>query len=159
MAVPNDQLAVRHHRAQGGIAITASTIPPKECSESYGRTGYFSMRPVRRRLLDIYTGRYAKAGRRDEGLLRESGAIDCIFSRSSMHWDILPEPDGSDGGRTCCDSKWREGPSLLLPVLLLPVLYQAVSARRLRVPSMRATAQLFGWSKLLELCAKFIQLT
>ena len=62
--VPTVQLQVRHRRAQGGIAITASHNPPEwNALKFIGSTGLFLDAGQARELLDIYhQGQYTKVG-------------------------------------------------------------------------------------------------
>jgi phosphomannomutase len=62
--VPTVQLQVRHRRAQGGIAITASHNPPEwNALKFIGSTGLFLDAGQARELLDIYhQGEYTKVG-------------------------------------------------------------------------------------------------
>src|SRR6185295_17519770 len=62
--VPTVQLLVRHHRAQGGIAITASHNPAEwNALKFIGRGGFFLNSGQARELLDIYhQGEYTRVG-------------------------------------------------------------------------------------------------
>ena len=62
--VPTVQLLVRHHRAQGGIAITASHNPAEwNALKFIGREGFFLNSGQARELLDIYhQGEYTRVG-------------------------------------------------------------------------------------------------
>jgi phosphomannomutase len=77
--VPTIQLVVRHHRAQGGIAITASHNPPEwNALKFIGGAGFFLDAGQARELLDIYhQGEYAKVAGRDIRRVEEiTGATD-----------------------------------------------------------------------------------
>jgi phosphoglucosamine mutase len=77
--VPTVQLQVRHRRAQGGIAITASHNPAEwNALKFIGSTGLFLDSGQARELLDIYhQGQYTKVGGREIRTVEEvEGAID-----------------------------------------------------------------------------------
>jgi phosphomannomutase len=77
--VPTIQLLVRHHRAHGGIAITASHNPPEwNALKFIGRNGFFLSAGQARELLDIYhQGEYTKVSGADmREVAQLSGAID-----------------------------------------------------------------------------------
>jgi len=77
--VPTVQLQVRHRRAQGGIAITASHNPPEwNALKFIGSSGLFLDSGQARELLDIYhQGQYTKVGGREIRSVEEvEGAID-----------------------------------------------------------------------------------
>ena len=77
--VPTVQLQVRHRRAQGGIAITASHNPAEwNALKFIGSTGLFLDAGQARELLDIYhQGEYTKVGGADIRTVEEiEGATD-----------------------------------------------------------------------------------
>ena len=77
--VPTVQLQVRHRRAQGGIAITASHNPPEwNALKFIGSTGLFLDAGQARELLDIYhQGEYTKVGGRELRTVEQvEGATD-----------------------------------------------------------------------------------
>jgi len=77
--VPTIQLLVRHQRAHGGIAITASHNPAEwNALKFIGRSGFFLNAGQARELLDIYhQGEYTKvAGSEMREVLELPGAID-----------------------------------------------------------------------------------
>ena len=77
--VPTVQLQVRHRRAQGGIAITASHNPAEwNALKFIGSNGLFLDAGQARELLDIYhQGQYTKVGGADIRTVEEvSGATD-----------------------------------------------------------------------------------
>ena len=77
--VPTVQLLVRHHRAHGGIAITASHNPAEwNALKFIGRDGFFLNTGQARELLDIYhQGDYTRAGGAEmREVVELSGAID-----------------------------------------------------------------------------------
>lgn len=77
--VPTVQLQVRHRRAQGGIAITASHNPPEwNALKFIGPTGLFLDAGQARELLDIYhQGQYTKVGGEEIRTVEEvEGATD-----------------------------------------------------------------------------------
>src|SRR5215216_4962298 len=77
--VPTVQLQVRHRRAQGGIAITASHNPPEwNALKFIGSTGLFLDAGQARELLDIYhQGEYTKVGGAELRTVEEiEGATD-----------------------------------------------------------------------------------
>jgi phosphomannomutase len=77
--VPTVQLQVRHRRAQGGIAITASHNPPEwNALKFIGANGLFLDAGQARELLDIYhQGEYTKVGGAEIRTVEEiEGAVD-----------------------------------------------------------------------------------
>lgn len=77
--VPTVQLQVRHRRAQGGIAITASHNPPEwNALKFIGSNGLFLDAAQARELLDIYhQGQYTKVGGAEIRTVEEvAGATD-----------------------------------------------------------------------------------
>jgi phosphomannomutase len=77
--VPTVQLQVRHRRAQGGIAITASHNPPEwNALKFIGSSGLFLDAGQARELLDIYhQGEYTKVGGAEIRTVEEiEGATD-----------------------------------------------------------------------------------
>ncbi|MFS8084115.1 MAG: phosphoglucosamine mutase [Acidobacteriota bacterium] len=77
--VPTIQLLVRHHRAHGGIAITASHNPAEwNALKFIGRGGFFLNTGQARELLDIYhQGEYSRVGGAEMREVAEfSGATD-----------------------------------------------------------------------------------
>jgi phosphomannomutase len=77
--VPTIQLLVRHHRAHGGIAITASHNPAEwNALKFIGRGGFFLNSGQARELLDIYhQGEYTRVGGAEMREVAElPGAID-----------------------------------------------------------------------------------
>ncbi|HEY3028384.1 MAG TPA: phosphoglucosamine mutase [Pyrinomonadaceae bacterium] len=77
--VPTIQLLVRHHRAHGGIAITASHNPAEwNALKFIGQDGFFLNTGQARELLDIYhQGEYTRVGGADMREVAElSGATD-----------------------------------------------------------------------------------
>jgi phosphomannomutase len=77
--VPTIQLLVRHHRAHGGIAITASHNPAEwNALKFIGRDGFFLNAGQARELLDIYhQGEYTRvAGAEMRDVTEVSGATD-----------------------------------------------------------------------------------
>src|SRR6266581_8873052 len=77
--VPTIQLLVRHHRAHGGIAITASHNPAEwNALKFIGRDGFFLNSGQARELLDIYhQGEYTRVGGAEmREVVELSGATD-----------------------------------------------------------------------------------
>jgi phosphoglucosamine mutase len=77
--VPTIQLLVRHHRAHGGIAITASHNPAEwNALKFVGEGGFFLNTGQARELLDIYhQGEYTRVGGAEmRGVTEVSGATD-----------------------------------------------------------------------------------
>src|SRR5258708_35855171 len=77
--VPTIQLLVRHHRAHGGIAITASHNPAEwNALKFIGRDGFFLNTGQARELLDIYhQGEYTRVGGAEmREVVELSGATD-----------------------------------------------------------------------------------
>jgi len=77
--VPTIQLAVRHHHAHGGIAITASHNPAEwNALKFIGRSGFFLNSAQARELLDIYhQGEYTRiAGSEMREVVDVAGATD-----------------------------------------------------------------------------------
>src|SRR2546430_1186114 len=77
--VPTVQLLVRHHRAHGGIAITASHNPAEwNALKFIGRDGFFLNTGQARELLDIYhQGEYTRVGGAEmREVVEFSGATD-----------------------------------------------------------------------------------
>jgi phosphomannomutase len=103
--VPTVQLQVRHRRAQGGIAITASHNPPEwNALKFIGSTGLFLDAGQARELLDIYhQGEYTKVGGREiRSVEQVEGATD-LHIKSIL--DVLgPLPKTSKKLRVVLDS-------------------------------------------------------
>ena len=82
--VPTIQLLVRHHRAHGGIAITASHNPAEwNALKFVGQDGFFLNTGQARELLDIYhQGEYTRVGGAEIREVAEvSGATDLHIQR------------------------------------------------------------------------------
>jgi phosphomannomutase len=82
--VPTIQLMVRHHRAHGGIAITASHNPAEwNALKFIGQGGFFLNTGQARELLDIYhQGEYTRVGGAEMREVSElSGATDLHIQR------------------------------------------------------------------------------
>jgi phosphomannomutase len=103
--VPTVQLQVRHRRAQGGIAITASHNPPEwNALKFIGSTGLFLDAGQARELLDIYhQGEYTKVGGQELRTVEQvEGATD-LHIKSIL--DVLgPLPKTSKKLRVVLDS-------------------------------------------------------
>ena len=103
--VPTVQLQVRHRRAQGGIAITASHNPPEwNALKFIGSTGLFLDAGQARELLDIYhQGEYTKVGGQEIRTVEQvEGATD-LHIKSIL--DVLgPLPKTSKKLRVVLDS-------------------------------------------------------
>ncbi|HEU5460552.1 MAG TPA: phosphoglucosamine mutase [Pyrinomonadaceae bacterium] len=103
--VPTVQLQVRHRRAQGGIAITASHNPPEwNALKFIGSTGLFLDAGQARELLDIYhQGEYTRVGGREiRSVEQVEGATD-LHIKSIL--DVLgPLPKTSKKLRVVLDS-------------------------------------------------------
>jgi len=103
--VPTVQLQVRHRRAQGGIAITASHNPPEwNALKFIGSSGLFLDAGQARELLDIYhQGEYTKVGGRELRTVEQvEGATD-LHIKSIL--DVLgPLPKTSKKLRVVLDS-------------------------------------------------------
>lgn len=93
--VPTIQLLVRHHRAQGGIAITASHNPAEwNALKFIGRGGFFLNSGQARELLDIYhQGEYSRVGGAEmREVIEESGATDLHIQTIIDGLGRLPTP-------------------------------------------------------------------
>ena len=116
--VPTVQLQVRHRRAQGGIAITASHNPAEwNALKFIGSNGLFLDAGQARELLDIYhQGQYTKVGGADIRTLEEvEGATD-LHIKSIL--DLLgPLPKAQKRLRVVLDSCNGAG-SLVGPKLI-----------------------------------------
>jgi len=103
--VPTVQLQVRHRRAQGGIAITASHNPPEwNALKFIGSSGLFLDAGQARELLDIYhQGEYTRVGGRELRTVEQvEGATD-LHIKSIL--DVLgPLPKTSKKLRVVLDS-------------------------------------------------------
>jgi phosphoglucosamine mutase len=91
--VPTVQLLVRHHRAHGGIAITASHNPAEwNALKFIGRGGFFLDSGQARELLDIYhQGEYTKvAGVEMREVVEVSGATDLHIETILQALGTLP---------------------------------------------------------------------
>ena len=94
--VPTVQLQVRHRRAQGGIAITASHNPAEwNALKFIGPSGLFLNAGQARELLDIYhQGEYTKVGGADLRTVEEiEGATDLHIKSILDVLGPLPQPD------------------------------------------------------------------
>ena len=116
--VPTVQLQVRHRRAQGGIAITASHNPPEwNALKFIGSNGLFLDAGQARELLDIYhQGQYTKVGGGEIRTVEEvEGATD-LHIKSIL--DVLgPLPKTQKKLRVVLDSCNGAG-SLVGPKLI-----------------------------------------
>jgi phosphomannomutase len=91
--VPTIQLLVRHHRARGGIAITASHNPAEwNALKFIGEGGFFLNTGQARELLDIYhQGEYSRVGGAEmRGVAEVSGATDLHIERIMETLGPLP---------------------------------------------------------------------
>ena len=91
--VPTIQLLVRHHRAHGGIAITASHNPAEwNALKFIGPKGFFLNTGQARELLDIYhQGEYTKVGGAEMRQVAEShGATDLHIEKIMQTMGPLP---------------------------------------------------------------------
>ena len=116
--VPTVQLQVRHRRAQGGIAITASHNPAEwNALKFIGSNGLFLDAGQARELLDIYhQGEYTKVGGADIRTVEEAeGATD--FHIKSILDALGPLPKTSKKLRVVLDSCNGAG-SLVGPKLI-----------------------------------------
>ena len=116
--VPTVQLQVRHRRAQGGIAITASHNPPEwNALKFIGSNGLFLDAGQARELLDIYhQGQYTKVGG------AELRSVEDVEGATDLHikaiLDVLgPLPQTSRKLRVVLDSCNGAG-SLVGPKLI-----------------------------------------
>jgi phosphomannomutase len=103
--VPTVQLAVRHRRAQGGIAITASHNPAEwNALKFIGPDGLFLGAGPARELLDIYhQGEYVKvAGSEIRSVERMPDALDLHFK--AILDAVGPLPAGSKRLRVALDA-------------------------------------------------------
>src|SRR5215213_4241128 len=116
--VPTVQLQVRHRRAQGGIAITASHNPAEwNALKFIGSTGLFLDSGQARELLDIYhQGQYTKVGGAELRTVEEiEGATD-LHIKSIL--DVLgPLPQAKKKLRVVLDS-CNGAASLVAPKLI-----------------------------------------
>jgi len=116
--VPTIQLLVRHHRAHGGIAITASHNPAEwNALKFIGQGGFFLNTGQARELLDIYhQGEYTWVGGAEMREVAElHGVIDLHIQRIM---DVLgPLPTGTKKLRVVLDACNGAG-SLVGPKLL-----------------------------------------
>src|SRR5947207_875278 len=116
--VPTIQLLVRHHRAHGGIAITASHNPAEwNALKFIGRDGFFLNTGEARELLDIYhQGEYTKvAGAEMREVAEVSGATDLHIQ--TILKELGPLPAGKRKLRVVIDACNGAG-SLVGPKLL-----------------------------------------
>jgi len=116
--VPTVQLQVRHRRAQGGIAITASHNPPEwNALKFIGSNGLFLDAGQARELLDIYhQGEYTKVGG------AELRTVEAVEGATDLHiksiLDVLgPLPERAQKLRVVLDSCNGAG-SLVGPKLI-----------------------------------------
>jgi len=103
--VPTVQLQVRHRRAQGGIAITASHNPPEwNALKFIGSTGLFLDAGQARELLDIYhQGEYTKVGGQEIRTVEQVDGATDLHIKSIL--DVLgPLPKTSKKLRVVLDS-------------------------------------------------------
>jgi phosphomannomutase len=103
--VPTVQLQVRHRRAQGGIAITASHNPAEwNALKFISSTGLFLDAGQARELLDIYhQGEYTKVGGAELRTVEEvAGAVD-LHIKSILN-ALGPLPQGKKKLRVVLDS-------------------------------------------------------
>src|SRR5436189_1328992 len=88
--VPTIQLLVRHHRAQGGIAITASHNPAEwNALKFIGSDGLFLNAGQAREMLDIYhQGEYTKVSG------AEMRGVEDAFGATDMHVEAIMDTLG-----------------------------------------------------------------
>jgi phosphomannomutase len=116
--VPTIQLMVRHHRAAGGIAITASHNPAEwNALKFIGKGGFFLSTGQARELLDIYhQGEYTRvAGATMREVAEVSGATDLHIQK--ILEALGPLPSGKKKLRVVLDACNGAG-SLVGPKLL-----------------------------------------
>jgi len=116
--VPTVQLAVRHRRANGGIAVTASHNPAEwNALKFVGPDGLFLGAGQARELLDIYhQGEYVKvAGHEMRGIEQMRNALDLHLA--DIMAAVGPLPSGGRRLRVALDSCNGAG-SLIAPRLL-----------------------------------------
>jgi phosphomannomutase len=116
--VPTIQLMVRHHRAAGGIAITASHNPAEwNALKFIGKGGFFLSTGQARELLDIYhQGEYTRvAGAAMREVAEVSGATDLHIQK--ILEALGPLPSGKKKLRVVLDACNGAG-SLVGPKLL-----------------------------------------
>ena len=116
--VPTIQLAVRHHHAHGGIAITASHNPAEwNALKFIGRGGFFLNSAQARELLDIYhQGEYTRvAGAQMREVVNVPGATDLHIQ--TILAALGPFPAGGKKFRVVLDACNGAG-SLVGPRLL-----------------------------------------
>lgn len=116
--VPTIQLLVRHHRAHGGIAITASHNPAEwNALKFIGRNGFFLNTGQARELLDIYhQGEYTRVlGAEMRDVAELSGATDLHIQ--TILEALGPLPAGKKKLRVILDACNGAG-SLIGPGLL-----------------------------------------
>lgn len=116
--VPTVQLQVRHRRAQGGIAITASHNPAEwNALKFIGSSGLFLDAGQARELLDIYhQGEYTKVGGAELRTVEEIGGATDLHIKSIL--DVLgPLPQTHKKLRVVLDSCNGAG-SLIGPKLI-----------------------------------------
>ena len=116
--VPTVQLHVRHARAQGGIAITASHNPPEwNALKFVGPNGLFLSAGQARELLDIYhQGQYTKVGGAEIRTVEETEGATDLHIKAIL--DVLgPLPKTRQPLRVVLDSCNGAG-SLVGPKLL-----------------------------------------
>ena len=105
--VPTVQMAVRHRRAQGGIAITASHNPAEwNALKFIGPDGLFLGPGPARELLDIYhQGEYTEGRRSRDPLDRadDGCAAPCTRRRFSTRWARCPPAAAA--------ARWRSTPA------------------------------------------------
>src|SRR5258706_1660893 len=84
--VPTIQLLVRHHRAHGGIAITASHNPAEwNALKFIGQGGFFLNTGQARELLDIYhQGEYTRVGGGEMTQVAQANGAADIHIRTVM---------------------------------------------------------------------------
>lgn len=125
--VPTIQLLVRHHRAYGGIAITASHNPAEwNALKFIGRSGFFLNAGQARELLDIYhQGEYTRvAGAEMREVAELSGATD-LHIRTILE-ALGPIPPATRKLRVVLDACNGAG-SLVGPKLLEALGVEAIS--------------------------------
>ena len=118
--VPTVQLAVRHRRAHGGIAITASHNPAEwNALKFIGADGLFLGTGTARELLDIYhQGEYVKVGGAEmRSVERMTDGIDLHLKAILDAVGPVPVPAGGRRLRVALDSCNGAG-SLMAPQLL-----------------------------------------
>jgi len=112
--VPTIQLLVRHHRAHGGIAITASHNPAEwNALKFIGQGGFFLNTGKPRTAGHLPSARHARWARKCGKWQNFRERLTCIFKRSQSTGAATNAPEKTPGFLDACNGPLTGWPELL----------------------------------------------